>query len=90
MFNMDSSESSIKAAEDRKVPDDLLQRLHAANQQLHQAKQVMEQVLADSELDHQKRVEAAEEQFRIAERDVEKITMEIQGALKPPAAEQKH
>ncbi len=87
---MESSESSVKSAEDLKVPDDLLQKLHAANQQFHEAKELLEQTVGDANEDHQKRVDQAQEQLRVAEREVEKVTMEIQGSLKPPAAEQKH
>jgi hypothetical protein len=89
-FTMYSSNSSIKTAEEKKVPDELLQKLHQANQQFHQAKQVLEATMGDDQMDHQKRFDLAEEQLRVAEREVEKITMEIQGSLKPPAVEPKH
>ena len=87
---MDSESAAIKSAEDRKVPDHLLQRLHAANQQFHQAKTLYDQAVADTELGRDQRLEQAEEQMRVAEREVEKITLEIHGSLKPSSVEPKH
>jgi DNA anti-recombination protein RmuC len=81
------AEKSAALPEDHKVPADLLQMLHAANEQFHRAKQLLEAALADTEYQHQQKIDQAEEQLRAAEREVEKVTTEIQGALKPPANE---
>jgi hypothetical protein len=84
-------DQSVKAVEDRMVPDDLLQKLHQANLRFHDAKLQLDAAMVGSEFRHQDRVDQAEEELRLAERDVEQVTMEIHGALKPPpAVEPKH
>ena len=84
-------DQSVKAVEDRMVPDELLQKLHQANVRFHDAKQQLEAVMVDTEFGHQARIDNAEQELRQAERDVEQVTMEIHGALKPPpAVEPKH
>jgi predicted nucleic acid-binding Zn-ribbon protein len=77
---------TIKAAEGQKVPDNLLQRLHEANERFHAAKQQLEHATGDSEYSHQQRIDQAEEQLRLAEREVEQVTLEIHGSLKPTSA----
>jgi acyl-CoA thioesterase len=84
------SEKPAQLPEDHKVPEELLQRLHQATQQFHQAKQVMEAAVANAEYQHQQKIDQAEEQLRVAEREVEKVTMEIQGSMKPPMVEKGH
>jgi hypothetical protein len=81
------SNESVQAAEDRKVPEDLLQRLHDANQQFHDARQQLDGVMSDAEFGHQKRIDQAEEKLRLAEREVERVTTEIDGALKSQSKE---
>jgi hypothetical protein len=41
--------------------------------------------MADSEYSHQQRIDLAEDELRNAESEVERVTIEIHGALKPPA-----
>ncbi len=80
---------TIKSAEKQKVPDDLLQKLHQANERFHAAKLQLEKASGDSELSHQKGLDKAEEEVRLAEREVEQVTLEIHGSMKPtPAIEE--
>lgn len=78
------SKSSIEAAEERKIPEDLLQKLHAATERFHRAREAMEKSVGDAEYSHQQRIDQATEQMRVAEREVEEITMRIHGSLTPP------
>jgi hypothetical protein len=87
-----SSEAEKSAAlpQDHKVPEELLQKLHEATQLFHQAEKALEAAMADSDYQHQQKIDLAQEQLRAAEREVEKVTMEIQGSLKPPATGKGH
>ena len=78
------SNESVQATADRKVRDDLLEKLHQANQRFHDAKKQLEAVMDDSEYSHQQRIDHAEDELRLAEREVEQVTLEIHGTLKPP------
>jgi methylphosphotriester-DNA--protein-cysteine methyltransferase len=79
--------ATIKKAEERVVPDDLMQELHKANEQFHSAKRAVEQTMADPQEQHQQRVDAANDQLREAERRVEEINLRIHANLKPPPAQ---
>jgi peptidoglycan hydrolase CwlO-like protein len=68
---------SMKSAEDRKVPGDLLDKLHDANAKLHDAKEQLDATMKDSEMRHQGRVDEATAEFRSAEQEVEQITEAI-------------
>ena len=63
------------------VPDDLMQELHAAAQRFHAAREELERWLNASEFRHQERVDAAAEQLRAAEREVEDVEERIKKAL---------
>ncbi len=77
-------ESSIEAAHERRVPDDLLQRLHAATERFHAAKKAMEDAMGTEEYSHQQTIDRATEEVRAAERAMEEISSLIHGSLKPP------
>jgi hypothetical protein len=76
--------SSVEQAQERQVPDELLQKLHAATERFHAAKKVLDSAMDDSEIDHLQGVDRATEDVRAAEREVEQITMQIHGSLRPP------
>jgi polyhydroxyalkanoate synthesis regulator phasin len=81
---------SIQSAEDRKVPEELLQKLHLATQEFHAVKQELENVTADAEFSHQQRLDQLQEKLRKAEREVEQVSMQIHGTLKTPPIEPNH
>ncbi|MDB5293030.1 MAG: hypothetical protein JWL69_4271 [Phycisphaerales bacterium] len=60
-----------------KVPDELVNQLHDANERFHSAKEQLEEVMDDSEYDHQTRVQAGTDKLRDAEREVEEVTEKI-------------
>jgi hypothetical protein len=84
------TEKSAALPEDHKVPEELLQKLHEVTQQFHDAEKALEAAMADTDFQHQQTLDQAQEQLRAAERDVEKVTMEVQGSLKPPASGKNH
>jgi hypothetical protein len=81
------SESSIQAAHDRQVPDDLLQKLHVATERFHAAKKDMEDAMGTEDYSHQQTIDRAADELRAAEREVEEISLQIHGSLKPPPPE---
>jgi len=64
-----------------RVPDELMDRLHRANERFHVSRQDLERWMDSWEFRHQERVDAAEEQFRQAEREVEDVTEQIRRVL---------
>jgi hypothetical protein len=60
-----------------KVPDELVNQLHEANEHFHSAKEQLDQAMNDSEFDHQTRVQAGTDRVRDAEREVEEVTEKI-------------
>lgn len=68
----------------QRVPDELLQKLHEANQRLHESKEHLERQMAGTEYRHQERVDEAENRFRSAEREVEEVTKQIEPYVTPP------
>lgn len=67
----------------QRVPDELLQKLHDANQKLHESKEHLERQMAGTEFRHQERVNEAEGRFRSAEREIEEVTDQIEPYLAP-------
>jgi protein subunit release factor A len=80
----ESESPSIAAAHERQVPEAMLQKLHEATERFHQAKKSLDAANAASEFNHQHSIDKAAEEFRTAEREVEEITLQIHGSLKPP------
>ena len=78
------SQSSIEAAHERRVPDELLQKLHAATERFHEAKKSLDEAMANSEYQHQQTIDRATDDMRAAEREVEEISLQIHSSLKPP------
>jgi hypothetical protein len=79
---MDTENSeSIKAAKDLQVPEALLEQLHAADAQLHEARESLEQTMDASDYSHQKAVTAATGELSTAEHTVEEISVEIHKSL---------
>jgi flagellar hook-basal body complex protein FliE len=60
-----------------RVPDELLAQLHAANQKFHEAKQRLEQTMAETQEDHLHRVADQMQKFRQAEAEMEEISRKI-------------
>jgi hypothetical protein len=69
------------------IPEELMQRLHAANQHLHEARMAVEGAMDDSEYRHQQRLDAAEDRMRQVAGEFEQIDQAIKAALqgKTPA-----
>jgi F0F1-type ATP synthase membrane subunit b/b' len=65
-----------------RLPEDLLQQLHDANDQLHDARVEFEKALNNSGYRHQERIDQAAERLREAERYVEEITAKIDRRLR--------
>jgi methylphosphotriester-DNA--protein-cysteine methyltransferase len=78
------AKDSMKAAQDRRVPDDLLQKLHLAGEHLHRSRQLLEEAMDDTEYAHQERLDQMTDQLRAAEREVEEISLKIHSSLAPP------
>jgi hypothetical protein len=76
----------LKEAEELRVPEELLAQLHEADARLHEARRAMEQIMDDSEYDHQRRVNMNGDELKAAERAVEEISQKIHNSLKtaPP------
>ncbi len=84
-------ESSIQAAHERQVPDDLLQKLHEATERFHAAKKAMEDAMGTQEYSHQQTIDQAAGEVRAAESAMEEISLQIHGTLKPaPQATPNH
>ena len=62
-------------------PADLIERLHAATERLHESRQDWERALQGTEYRHQERVDAARERLLEAERAVEQVEALISQAL---------
>jgi hypothetical protein len=76
--------SSVEAAHERQVPNELLQKLHLATVRFHAAKKVVDAAMDSTEMGHEATIERATEELRAAEHEVEQISLQIHGALKPP------
>jgi succinate dehydrogenase/fumarate reductase flavoprotein subunit len=59
-----------------KVPEELLQRLHGANESLHVAKKRLEEAMDETSLvfRHEQNVEERFAELRLAEKDLEEIS----------------
>ena len=64
------------------IPPELLQQLHNATEQLEASRGELEKWIDASEYRHQERVNAAEDQFRKAERELEVVNEKIRAAIK--------
>ena len=65
-----------------RLPENVLQRLHGANDELHHARVEYEKALNNTEFRHQERVEQAAQRLRDAEQRLEEITAEIDRRLR--------
>jgi predicted phage gp36 major capsid-like protein len=63
------------------VPDELMNRLHEANQHLHEARLGVERAMEGAEYRHQERLDAAEEHLRQVAGEFEQIDQAIKAAL---------
>jgi predicted nucleic acid-binding Zn-ribbon protein len=79
---MDSPKTdAVTTAADQRVPEDLLARLHDANQKLHDARKALEAAMDASEPSHQSGVDEANKQVHAAEVAVEQISEQIHQAI---------
>jgi hypothetical protein len=78
----------LPKVESQQVPEDLLQRLHDANQHFHAAKENLTKEMDKPEYRHEERVDRAGNEIREAEREVEEITAKISDALESPSKKQ--
>jgi len=65
------------------VPEELMRELHRASEHFHECRKHLEEAMDAANYGHQARVDAAEEQLRQAEGDVEQIEMRIKKAISP-------
>jgi polyhydroxyalkanoate synthesis regulator phasin len=65
----------------RPIPDDLLDKLRKATDHFHDSKGGLEEALDKPEYEHQQRVDAAGEELRKAERELEDVEKEIKDVL---------
>jgi hypothetical protein len=65
------------------VPDELMKELHGANEHFHRARETLETEMEGAEYRHQERVDAATENVRVAEREVEEVSGKISKQLHP-------
>jgi DNA repair exonuclease SbcCD ATPase subunit len=63
------------------VPEELMEQLHRAAERFHECRQQLEQWMDSSEYRHQERIDAATEQLRQAERQVEEVEEQIRSVL---------
>jgi hypothetical protein len=76
---------STNAGHSDRVPDELLDQLHAANQRLHESREQLEEALDGDEMRHQERVDAAADQLRRAQHDWEEVDRKIHDTLHLPS-----
>jgi hypothetical protein len=67
-----------------RVPDELIDRLHHATDRFHESRAHLEAAMNGSDFRHQERVNAAGEELRQAEREIERIEDEIRTILSKP------
>jgi hypothetical protein len=67
------------------VPDDLLEKLHKANERFRLAKEEMERVMDDAEMRHDERVEGRIDEMRAAEKEVEDVSAQVAEIMKRKA-----
>ena len=65
------------------MPQDVLEKLHEATGRFSDGRKRLEEEMDAAEQDHQKRVDAAAEQLRQAEREVEQAEEKIKELLPP-------
>ena len=68
---------------DAHLREELMEQLRQANAHFQQSRQEWEKWLDASEFRHDERVDAAREQLRAAEREVEEVEARIQQAIVP-------
>jgi len=59
------------------VSDDLLKKMHEANERFRLAKEEMERVMDETEMDHTEKIERRIEELRMAEKEVEDVAGKI-------------
>jgi hypothetical protein len=64
-----------------RIPEELLQQQHQAAEHFHECRKHLEAAMDDADYGHQERVDAAEEQLRQAEREVEGIEEQIKRVM---------
>ena len=67
------------------VPDELMQQLHDASERFARERQARDEVVEGNDFRHQERVDAATENLRKAEREVEEIEQRIRQFLGRPS-----
>lgn len=77
----DSPPDHAHADHAHRVPDELMQQLHAATAELHERKAALEGAMSASEYSHQRHLHAAREQYEQAERALEQINQKVRQAM---------
>jgi hypothetical protein len=67
-----------------KLPDELLDQLHKANEHFHESKKQLDHAIDGTEYRHQERVNDATNEIRNAEHEAEEVDKKIHEALKKP------
>ena len=79
------AQATLREAQDRRVPDDLVRQLHDANGRADRLRQELEATLGDAEYGKVERASQVGEALRAAERQIEEISQQIEDATPPEA-----
>ena len=74
------AQRTLREAQDRRVPDDLVRQLHEANGRADELRRRLEATMADAELGHAERAAEVGAALRDVERDIEAISQRITDA----------
>jgi tetrahydromethanopterin S-methyltransferase subunit G len=74
------AQQTIKATQDRRVPEALVKELHEVNQRADELRRSLEAAVDAGEFDQVRRVEAAGEELRAIERRIEDVSRRIREA----------
>lgn len=75
--------SQMENASPKNISEELIEKLHEANQHFSEAKEHLENAIDSTEYSHQEMIDKRSEELRAAERNVEEITEKIEKVLEP-------
>lgn len=84
------SSSPSPSSSDPKLPNELLDQLHGANERLHSGRQRLEKALESTEDGHQERVHAVSAELRQAQREWDEVDRKIHEAMGAEVAPREH
>ena len=80
-----AAQATLRETADRRIPDELVRRLHEANGRADGLRRQLEGTMSDADYGHAARVQSVGEELRQAEREIEEVTRQI-GQATPPEA----